>query len=85
MNTEKFEVEKLEIQIPHRLETVWAKPKHEATQFKRITLCSFYSPPRSRLRNKLKDHIFGTLQMLTTKTVAFFVVEIKTKWTSPHC
>jgi hypothetical protein len=69
VNTDKFKVEKLEIQIPHHLEIVWAlaKPKHEEAQFKRIILCSFYSPPRSRLRNKLKDHIIGTLQILTTK------------------
>ena len=54
---------------PHRLEIVWAlaRPKHEDAQFKVIILCSFYSPPRSRLRSKLKDHILGTLQILTTK------------------
>ena len=48
---------------------MWAlpKPKHDEAQFKNIILCSFYSPPRSRLRNKLKDHIIGTLQRLTTK------------------
>ena len=69
VNTENCKAEKLEIQIPHHLEVVWAiaRPKHEDAQFKVIILCSFYSPPRSRLRNKLKDHIIGTLQMLTTK------------------
>ena len=69
VNTERFTVEKLDIQIPHHLEIVWAlaKPRAEGAQFKRIVLCSFYSPPRSRLRNKLKDHIIGTLQILTTK------------------
>ena len=68
-STRKFKVEKLEIQIPHKLEIVWAlaKPKHSDAHFKNIILCSFYSPPRSRLRNKLKDHIIGTLQILTTK------------------
>ena len=69
VNTEKFKAEKLDIQIPHKLEVVWAiaRPKNEDAQFKVLILCSFYSPPRSRLRNKLKDHIIGTLQMLTTK------------------
>ena len=69
VSTAKFKVEKLEIQIPHKLEIVWAlaKPKHADAFFKNIILCSFYSPPRSRLRNKLKDHIVGTLQSLTTK------------------
>ena len=69
VNTEKFHVEKLDIQIPHHLEIIWAlaRPKAEGAEFKRIILCSFYSPPRSRLRNKLKDHIVGTLERLTTK------------------
>ena len=69
VSTAKFKVEKLEIQIPHKLEIVWAlaKPKHADAFFKNIILCSFYSPPRSRLRNKLKDHIVGTLQSLTPK------------------
>ena len=54
-NTERFDFEKLSIQIPSHLEVVWvlAKPKTPDAQFKRILLCSFYSPPRSRLRNKL--------------------------------
>ena len=69
MSTAKFKVEKLEIQIPNKLEIVWAlaKPKHADAFFKNIILCSFYSPPRSKLRNKLKDHIVGTLQSLTPK------------------
>ena len=68
-NQEKFQVEKLDIHIPHKLEIIWAlaKPKAESAQFKHIILCSFYSPPRSRLRNRLKDHMVGTLQMLTMK------------------
>ena len=69
VNTENFQVEKLDIQTTHQLEIIWAlaKPKSETALFKNIILCSFYSPPRSRLRNKLKDHITCTLQMLTTK------------------
>ena len=62
MNTENFHVQKLYIQIPNHLGIIWAlaKPKAENAEFKRIILCSFYSPPRSRLRNKLKDHINGS-------------------------
>ena len=65
----KFHIEKLQIQIPHQLEIVWAlaKPKNEEAKFKKIILCSFYSPPRSKLRNKLKDHMIGTLQTLVSK------------------
>ena len=70
-STEKFHVEKLNIQIPSHLEIVWAlaRPKDVNAKIKRIILCSFYSPPRSRirLRNKLVDHMIGTLQWLTTK------------------
>ena len=68
-NTEKFNFQKLDIHIPHKLEVVWvlAKPKAMNAQFKKIIVCSFYSPPRSRLQNKLKDHIIGTLQSLTSK------------------
>ena len=41
-NTDKFHIEKLDIQIPHHLEIVWAlaKPKAETAEFKRIILCS---------------------------------------------
>ena len=69
VNKEKFKVEKLDIQIPYKLEIMWAliKPKYEAAHFKNIILCSFYSPPRSKFRNKLKDHIVCTLHLLTTK------------------
>ena len=69
VNREKFNAQKLDIQIPQKLEIIWAlvKPKSEAAQIRNIIVCSFYSPPRSRLMNKLKDHIVGTLQMLTTK------------------
>ena len=69
VNKERFTVQKLNIQIPSKLEIIWAlvKPKFEAAQIKNIIVGSFYSPPRSRLMNKLKDHIVGTLNMLTTK------------------
>ena len=69
VNSENFKAEKIEIQIPPNLEVVWAlaRPKSENAQFKVIILCAFYSPPRSRLKSRLIDHINGTLQMLTTK------------------
>ena len=69
VNTVKFKAEKLDVQVPPKLEVIWvlAKPKSQDAKIKRIVLCSFYSPPRSKMRDKLKDHIIGTLQMLTTK------------------
>ena len=69
VNTKNFTAVKLDVQIPNHLEVVWAlaKPKSEHAHIKRIILCSFYSPPRSKLRNKLLDHIICTLQSLTTR------------------
>ena len=43
------------------------KPKSENAKYKKIILCSFYSPPRSRKNLKLTDHIVTTLQMLATQ------------------
>ena len=68
MNQDRFSVEKLEITIPNNLEVVWGllKPKLKSFKFKKIILCSFYSPPKSRKNTKLADHIIGTLHMLNT-------------------
>ena len=89
VNTKNFKVEKIEIQIPHKLEIVWAlaKPKNTNAHFKNIILCSFYSPPRSKQRNKLKDHITETLQVLTTKygeCAIFCGGPKKIRWIYPH-
>ena len=69
VNKERFHAEKLEVHIPNHIEVIWvlAKPKAASAKFKKIILCSFYSPPRSRVRNILKDHIIGTLQRLVVK------------------
>ena len=68
VNQDRFSVEKLEITIPNNLEVVWGllKPKFKSFKFKKIILCSFYSPPKSRKNTKLADHIIGTLHMLNT-------------------
>ena len=69
VNQEKFSLEKLNIYIPYNLEIIWGimKPKDERAIFKRIIVCSFYSPPNSRKNAKLSDHIVTTLQMLSTQ------------------
>ena len=69
VNQQKFTLEKMNISIPHNLEIVWGllKPKSETAKFKKIIVCSFYSPPNSRKNIKLTDHIISTLQMLNTK------------------
>ena len=50
VNLKKFTVEKLNIFIPDNLEVVWGllKPKNETAKFKKIIICSFYSPPSRR-------------------------------------
>ena len=69
VNQEKFSLEKLNIIIPHNLEIIWGllKTKAEDAKFKKIIVCSFYSPPNSRKNLKLTDHIVSTLQMLATQ------------------
>ena len=69
VNLKKFTVEKLNIFIPDNLEVVWGllKPKNETAKFKKIIICSFYSPPSSRKNNRLTDHLVTTLQMLSTQ------------------
>ena len=50
VNQQKFYLEKLNIVIPHNLEVVWGllRSKSEDAKYKKILLCSFYSPPKSR-------------------------------------
>ena len=69
VNQRKFSIEKLNISNPKNLEIVWGllKPKAEDAIHKKIIVCSFYSPPRSRKKQHLLDHIITTLQMLSTQ------------------
>ena len=69
VNCERFSCERLNIYIPGGLEVVYGllKPKCSSAKYKKIILCSFYSPPTTRRNSKLADHIVGTLQMLSTK------------------
>ena len=69
VNQEMFKLEKLDICIPHKLEVVWGiiKCKDERANFKKILVCSFYSPPNSKKNIKLTDHLISSLHMLATK------------------
>ena len=62
-------MEKMNISIPDNLEIIWRllKPKSEVAKYKKIILCSYYSPPNSRKNTKLTDHIVTTLHMLKTQ------------------
>ena len=69
VNLKKFSCEKLKIIIPGNLEVVWGllRPKNPSAKFKKIVVCSFYSPPNKNRNTKLADHIVTTLHMLSTK------------------
>ena len=69
VNQRKFTLEKLNIVIPHKLEVVWGllRSKSEEARYKKILLCSFYSPPNSGKNQKLTDHLVTTLHMLSTQ------------------
>jgi hypothetical protein len=66
VNLEKFSCEKVPVQIPQNLEVLWGllRPKNAGTKFKKIIVCSFYSPPNKQRNSKMADHIVGTLHML---------------------
>ena len=69
INTERYSCEKLNVIIPDGLEVVYGllKPKCGTALYKKIIICSFYSPPTKQRDSKLADHIVSTLQMLSTK------------------
>ena len=50
VNLNKFSCEKLPIHIPQNLEAVWGllRPKNPGARFKKIIVCSFYSPPNKQ-------------------------------------
>ena len=69
VNQRKFSLEKINIFIPHNLVIIWGllKPKSVEAKFKKIILCSYYSPPNSKKNSKLTDHIVTTLHILNTQ------------------
>ena len=67
---DKFSLEKLDVLIPHNLEICWGlmRPKDIAnSEIREYILAAFYSPPKSRKKSKLVDHIITTVQILLTR------------------
>ena len=62
----KFSLTKLNISIPHKLEVSWGllKPRLITGSITKILCCAFYSPPKSKKKTKLIDHISLSLQQL---------------------
>ena len=54
----QFSLSRLPIHVPPDLEVCWGlvKPRYPGT-IKEIIICSFYSPPRSKKKSKLIEHI----------------------------
>ena len=69
VNLKKFQVEKIPVFVPNKLEVVWGlvKPKNGNASFKRLVVCSFYSPPSGGSNSRMADHLTETLQVMTTR------------------
>ena len=68
-NMTKFSLEKIEVPIPKNLEAVYGilRPKVPSSNFKVVIAVTFYSPPKSRQKAHLLDHIVTTCQSLLSK------------------
>ena len=65
-----FNLEKMDILIPHNLEFVYGmlRPKNvQKGGISEIICVSFYCPPKSRKKSKLLDHILTTMHIFLTK------------------
>ena len=71
IDTRKYSIENLDINIPHNLEVQWAivRPKElsQNSKFKEYIVCSFYSPPASKKNKKLLDHLISTTHTLLAR------------------
>ena len=65
----KFSLEKIDVSIPQSVEVVYGllRPKQPSAQLREIIVVAFYSPPKSRKKTQLMDHIISTCQSLLTK------------------
>ena len=67
-NLRRFNLEKIEVDNPDKLEVIFGllRPKAQGSQVKKIICCSFYFPPKSKKKTKLLDHIITTVSYLMT-------------------
>ena len=65
-DTSSYHLSKLNVTIPRKLEIVWGllQPVKNDCKIKKVILCSFYCPPRSRKKSDLIEHITLTLHLL---------------------
>ena len=64
--TEMFLITKLNIPNPQHLEVVWGllRPKNITGKSTKIITCCFYSPPKSKKKTALIEHLTFTIQDL---------------------
>jgi hypothetical protein len=71
VDTRKYSIENIELNVPHNLEVQWAivRPKQlsQSTKFKEYIVCSLYSPPASKKNKKLLDHLISTTHALMAR------------------
>ena len=62
----KFSLTKLNVPNPNQLEVAWGllKPRQVTGPISKIVCCAFYSPPNSRKKTKLIEHLSSILQDL---------------------
>ena len=65
----KYTLDKIDVNIPRSVEVVYGllRPKQPSAEVKEIIVVAFYSPPKSRMKTQLLDHIISTCQVLLTK------------------
>ena len=75
---EDFSLEKVDVNIPKNLETLWAilRLKRGTGQLSKIILCSFYCPPLAtkKTKDELITHIIETVHKLKLKYPAAGVI-----------
>ena len=71
VNRKNFTVEKLQVEIPHKLEVIWClvRPREvtRTMQFKEIIACAFYSAPNYRKNAKLVQHLISQMHLFLVK------------------
>ena len=75
--SDKFTITKLNIDIPSPLEVVWGmlRPKIPTGSISKVILCSFYSPPNSKKKGALVDHMTTTINKLKVlHPKAYFII-----------
>ena len=82
---EQFYIKEIKVANPDNLEVTFAtmRPKSEHAPSFTIILCALYSPPRSRKKSKLIDHISQTYHELKMKyPSAFFLLsgDVNQRW-----